>query len=78
MEQFRLVRGGVTLGIVTHTPDEQIDGAAWDIGRLEPSPKFETVRHLFEREQRLPSASATSQTPGRMISRCWLAARSSS
>jgi hypothetical protein len=53
MERYLLVRGGCTLGVVTHTPDENVDGAPWDTGRLEPSPELDAVRRLFEDEQRL-------------------------
>jgi hypothetical protein len=53
MEQFRLIRGEDVLGVVTLTPDERVDGAAWDVGRLEPVAGFETARGLFEDEQRL-------------------------
>jgi hypothetical protein len=46
-----LVRGGVELGIVTH--DMYEDAGAWDVGYLAPSPAFESVRPLFEREQQV-------------------------
>jgi hypothetical protein len=63
MHQFRLVRGNVPLGVVTHAPDERIDGSPWDIGAFEPSPDFESVRPLFEQEQRLLDESVRTEDP---------------
>jgi hypothetical protein len=54
MERLRLIRGEALLGVVTHAPEEWIDGGApWDVGWLESAPDFDGVRHLFEREQQL-------------------------
>lgn len=53
MSQYRLLRGTVFLGTVTHLPDEAVDGSPWDIGRLESTAEFSPVRPIFETEQRL-------------------------
>jgi hypothetical protein len=49
--RFHLYRGGVLLGIVAHTPDERVDGGGWDVGRLVPTPAFESVRPFLQSEQ---------------------------
>ena len=54
--QYRLLRGNIDLGIVTHSADDfpQHEGV------LQPSSAFETVRSLFEREiQLLKTEGAT-------------------
>jgi hypothetical protein len=47
----QLVRGDVELGIVTHDPRQS--AGPWEVGWLEPTVAFETLRQLFEEEQRL-------------------------
>ena len=44
-----LYRGGVPLGRLTVTDFDQ----PWYIGRFDPTPAFDAVRHLFEEENRL-------------------------
>ena len=54
MERFQLTRANTVLGVVTHAPEERVDGGTpWDVGWLEPAPEFDAVRQLFEREQQL-------------------------
>ncbi len=53
MKKFQLFRGDDLLGIVTHAPEERIDGGhPWDVGWLESAPRFAVVRELFEQERR--------------------------
>ncbi len=47
--EYKLVRGGVDLGVVTNIEDDQPN----HVGRFTPLPGFESVRPLFEEEVRL-------------------------
>jgi hypothetical protein len=53
MDRLQLIRADTVLGVVTHAPEERVDGGPWDVGWLEPAPEYEAVRQLFEREQQL-------------------------
>jgi len=51
MERFQIFGGGVGIGIVTHAPSEWVDGSCWEVGWLEPTPEFESIRPHFDQEQ---------------------------
>ena len=50
--EYKLVRGEVPLGVITHLEDDQPN----HVGRFTSWPAFEAVRELFEEESRLLGA----------------------
>ena len=52
MSGYRLYRGDVLLGTLTHTGDD----FPWHDGTFDPAPVFEEVRPLFDRELALLNA----------------------
>jgi hypothetical protein len=65
----RLVRGGVELGTITHDPRE--DGGCCEVAWLEPTPAFESIRHLFAEEFRLLGPLCEAETGSAAATELW-------
>jgi hypothetical protein len=57
MSRYDLFRGDARLGTIEHTDDD----FPWHLGTIDPTPAFEAVRALFERESALVEGSADSE-----------------
>ncbi len=65
----RLVRGGLELGTVTHDPYE--DGGCCNIGWLQPTPAFESVRSLFDEEEQVVRSLCQAETDSAAANDLW-------
>ena len=49
--RLELLRGDTTLGVIVRDPSAS--DFPWHVGRLEPTPAYESVRPLFDEQERL-------------------------